>query len=82
MNKNEWPRANPCSRCGKKPEQIEIHGLYYVQCKNCERIEVSVTKKIVTENWNSLYGRTNMHYSSSAPKTNGGRGKKKTVKSK
>ncbi|MBO7712939.1 MAG: hypothetical protein J6S85_05180, partial [Methanobrevibacter sp.] len=79
MKEQEWPHANPCSRCGKQPEQSEIFGIYYVQCRQCDKIEMSVTKKLVTENWNNLYGRTDTHYSKTTPTTDGGRSKEKAI---
>ena len=78
----EWPVANPCSKCGRKPEQTKVFDLYYVQCRHCGKVEVSITKKIVTENWNSLYGRTTKHYLKTTPATDGGRSKSKTIKTK
>lgn len=83
MKGNDWPHANPCSKCGKEPEQTEIFGMYYCQCRDCEKIEVSITKKLVTENWNNLYGRQNTGYKvAAASKTNGGCGKAETGKTK
>ena len=75
-----WPVANPCSKCGKQPEQSEIFGMYYCQCRNCDKIELSVSRKMVTENWNKLYGRQNTGYkTASASTANGGRCEEKVV---
>lgn len=82
MNTKEWPHANPCSKCGREPDKFEIFGLYYVQCRNCDKIELSISPKLVVQNWNELYGRTTVHRSKKTPTGNGGCGKSKTGKTK
>lgn len=45
----------PCAKCKTKPRFYEVTGLWYIQCSGkCERMEVSVSKKRVIENWNEL----------------------------